>query len=179
MENDKLKALSVCTGTGQLEEEILRRYGIELVGYSEYSRNIARTYEARHPGVKNYGDLTKIDPEELPHFDVLIGGTPCTSFSIAGGRAGLGGESGLLVHFIRLLRSRRVPYILWENVEGSLTSTGGWDFAYFHGELADLGYSFRWDLLRAPDHGVPQARERVFLVGHLEGVGRSLRRPRP
>ena len=119
------------------------------------------------PHVANLGDFTAIGGDAGP-IDVLAGGTPCQSFSIAGRRGGLGDDRGnLALEFCRLAGRLRPRWIVWENVPGVLSSNGGRDFGAIVAALAELGYGFAWRVLDAQFFGVPQRRRRVFVVGHL------------
>lgn len=118
-------------------------------------------------GVKNYGDVTTIEPETLPDAYIQIGGSPCQSFSLAGQRKGLDGESGLFFDFVKVLKAKKPPYFIWENVKGTFSSEDGWDFAVIQTELAEAGYIFRWEVVNARSVGIPQSRERIFIVGTL------------
>lgn len=121
----------------------------------------------RFPNVENRGDFTRIDggPGAI---DILAGGTPCQSFSIAGRRGGLEDARGnLAIEFCRLAGRLRPRWIVWENVPGVLSSNGGRDFGAILGALADVGYGCAWRVLDAQFLGVPQRRRRVFVVGHL------------
>lgn len=119
------------------------------------------------PDVENRGDFTRIDGSPGA-VDVLAGGTPCQSFSIAGRRGGLEDARGnLAVEFCRLAGRLRPRWIVWENVPGVLSSNGGRDFGSILGALANVGYGCAWRVLDAQFLGVPQRRRRVFVVGHL------------
>lgn len=121
----------------------------------------------RFPHVANLGDFTAIGDDAGP-IDVLAGGTPCQSFSIAGRRGGLDDDRGnLALEFCRLAGRLRPRWIVWENVPGVLSSNGGRDFGAILGALADLGYGCAWRVLDAQFFGVPQRRRRVFVAGHL------------
>ena len=121
----------------------------------------------RYPGVENFGDFTRIETGAGP-VDVLAGGTPCQSFSIAGRRGGLEDARGnLALEFCRLAGRLRPRWIVWENVPGVLSSNGGRDFGAIVGALAEFGYGCAWRVLDAQFLGVPQRRRRVFVVGHL------------
>ena len=121
----------------------------------------------RYPGVPNLGDFTTIKGSCGP-IDVLAGGTPCQSFSLAGRRGGLEDARGnLAIEFCRLAGRLRPRWIVWENVPGVLSSNGGRDFGSIVGALAELGYGCAWRVLDAQFFGVPQRRRRVFVVGHL------------
>jgi DNA (cytosine-5)-methyltransferase 1 len=121
----------------------------------------------RYPGVENLGDFTAIQDHCGP-IDLLAGGTPCPSFSVAGRRGGLDDARGYLaIEFCRLAGRLRPRWIVWENVPGVLSSSGGRDFGSIVGALAELGYGCAWRVLDAQFLGVPQRRRRVFVVGHL------------
>lgn len=141
----------------------------------------------RFPEVPNLGDMTKLRDNDIykqSEFDLLVGGTPCQAFSIAGLRAGLDDDrSNLALEFIRILRNKRPRWFLWENVPGVLSSNGGADFASIlsgftgrdvgaqkfekAGIIEGDGYSIAWRVLDSQYFGVPQRRRRVFVVGHL------------
>lgn len=100
--------------------------------------------------------------------DLVVAGTPCQDFSVAGKRAGMAGErSGLALEFVRILADVRPRWIIWENVPGVFSTNGGRDFGTFLRALDDIGYSCAWRVLDAQFFGVPQRRRRVFVVGHL------------
>jgi site-specific DNA-cytosine methylase len=122
---------------------------------------------------KNYGNATTINATELPDFDLLVGGFPCQAFSIAGKRAGFDDTRGTLFFDIaRILKEKQPRNLVLENVKGLLSHDGGRTFTTIIGVLADLGYFVEWQVLNSKDFGVPQNRERVFIVGHLGGQPR-------
>ena len=124
-------------------------------------------------GHKNYGNATTINATELPDFDLLVGGFPCQAFSIAGKRAGFDDTRGTLFFDIaRILKEKQPRNLVLENVKGLLSHDGGRTFTTIIGVLADLGYFVEWQVLNSKDFGVPQNRERVFIVGHLGGQPR-------
>lgn len=127
----------------------------------------------RFPEVPNLGDVTKIDWEPyVGAVDVVAGGSPCQSFSIAGTRTGLDGASGLMWEFVRAVRELRPRWVLWENVPGALSSTHGEDFGCLLRSMDELGYGLAWRVLDAQFFGVAQRRRRLFLVGNFgEGGG--------
>lgn len=121
------------------------------------------------PHVANVGDFTRIDRVTTP-IDILIGGTPCQDFSVAGLKAGLAGKRGqLTIEFVRLIARLQPRYVIWENVPGVLSNDGGRAFGTFLGALADIGYGFAYRILDAQYAGVPQRRRRVFVVGCAGG----------
>lgn len=145
------------------------------VGYSDIDKYAIKTYQS-HFDHRNYGDVTKIDPPELPDFDLLVGGFPCQAFSVAGKREGFNDTRGTLFFDIaRILEDKRPRHFILENVKGLLSHDKGKTFQTIIGVLADLGYGVEWQVLNSKDFGVPQNRERVFIVGHLRGeCGRKI-----
>jgi len=135
----------------------------------------------RYPHVQNYGDFTRLSEPDHPvqstPIDVLVGGTPCQAFSVAGLREGLRDpRGGLALEYVRLARALRPKWLVWENVPGVLSSGQGRDFGAFVGALVESGYGVAWRMLDAQHvrvdgypHAVPQRRKRVFLVGHSGG----------
>lgn len=119
-----------------------------------------------HPGAPLRGDFTEIQAGDHEAIDVLVGGTPCQSFSIAGLRRGMADERGnLALEYLRLADRLRPKWLVWENVPGVLSSNGGRDFGAFLGGLVELGYGFAYRVLDAQYFGVAQRRRRVFVVG--------------
>ena len=144
----------------------------ECVGYSEIDKYAIQIYE-KHFNHKNYGDITKINAEELPDFDLLVGGFPCQSFSIAGKRKGFDDTRGTLFFDIaRILRAKQPKLFLLENVKGLLSHDNGKTFSTIISTLTELGYDLQWQVLNSKNHGVPQNRERIFIIGHLRGTRR-------
>lgn len=138
----------------------------ELVGLSEWDKYASMVLKYHYPNVKNYGDISKINWEEVPDFDMLTGGSPCQDFSIAGKRRGLAGhKSSLAWEYIRALQHKKPRYFIWENVEGTLSSNGGWDFANLLVAFSEVGYSLQWQLFNARNFGVPQNRSRIYVTG--------------
>jgi DNA (cytosine-5)-methyltransferase 1 len=123
----------------------------------------------RWPSVPNLGDFTKIGVDVAPPpIDLLVGGTPCQSFSVAGLRGGLADDRGnLALEFLRLAARVRARWLVWENVPGVLSSNEGRDFGSILGGLVELGYGFAYRILDAQFFGVPQRRRRIFVVGYL------------
>ncbi|MGC2213962.1 MAG: DNA (cytosine-5-)-methyltransferase [Silvibacterium sp.] len=120
--------------------------------------------------IVNAGDFTKIGVEDVGTIDLLAGGTPCQSFSVAGKRAGLDDPRGnLTIEFARLAGRLRPLWLVWENVPGVLSIDDGKTFGAFLGMLVELGYGIAYRVLNAQHFGVPQRRRRVFVVGHLGG----------
>lgn len=145
--------------------------GWEPMAFCEIDQFPSAVLAERYPGVPNLGDITKVDWRNFAKRsgkpDLLVGGSPCQSFSIAGTRTGLDGASGLMWEYVRAVRELRPRWILWENVPGALSSTHGEDFRCLLEALDGIGYGLAWRVLDAQFFGVAQRRRRVFLVGHL------------
>ena len=143
------------------------------IGYSEIDKYATQIYQKHFPNHKNYGDITKINTSELPDFDFLCGGFPCQAFSIAGKRKGFEDTRGTLFFEIaRILRDKQPRLFLLENVKGLLSHDNGKTFATIITTLDELGYDLQWQVLNSKNFGVPQNRERVFIIGHLRGTSR-------
>ena len=143
------------------------------VGYSEIDRWADAIYRYHFPDHQNYGDATKIVPHELPDFDFLVAGFPCQAFSIAGKRRGFQETRGTLFFEIaRILADKRPRYFFLENVKGLLSHEHGKTFQTILKVLSDIGYLLQWEVLNSKNYGVPQNRERVFIIGHLRGERR-------
>lgn len=141
------------------------------LAFAEVDAFPSAVLKARFPSVPNLGDVTKVNwrgfVRDFGRPDVLVGGSPCQSFSIAGKREGLQGESGLMFEYVRAVREARPQWFLWENVPGALSSEGGKAFRQLLSEMDKLGYGLAWRVLDAQFFGVAQRRRRLFLVGHL------------
>ena len=164
-----MKYLSVCSGI-EAATVAWHPLGWEAVGYSEIEKFPSLVLEHHYPNVPNFGDMTKFKEWNLDTVNLLVGGTPCQSFSVAGLRKGLEDPRGnLALVYCGLLDHFRPKWFVWENVPGVLSSGGGRDFGSFLGAVAELGYGFAYRVLDAQHFGVPQRRRRVFVVGCLGG----------
>lgn len=142
--------------------------GWEPVCFAEFDEFPSAVLAERYPEVPNVGDVTKMNWKKYrSKVDLVVGGSPCQSFSIAGKREGLQGESGLMFEYIRAVREIRPRWFLWENVPGALSSENGEAFRQLLSEMDKLGYGLAWRVLDAQFFGVAQRRRRLFLVGHL------------
>lgn len=145
--------------------------GHECIGHIEIDKFAQISYQAIHrPGEEEFNgtDITKVDTRDLPEFDILCGGFPCQAFSIAGKRRGFEDTRGTLFFDIaRIAKERKPKVIFLENVRGLLNHDNGRTFAIILSALSELGYCVEWQVLNSKHFGVPQNRERVFIVGHL------------
>ena len=170
-----MKFLSICSGI-ESASVAWEPLGYECIGVSEIEPFRSAVLQHHYPEVKNYGDFTQIEKKDIggKSPDVLVGGTPCATFSVAGLREGVKSDRGnLALEFIRLIKRINPTWVLWENVPGILSSNDGKDLASFLGGLAELGYGFAYRVLdtqyirtqRFP-RAIPQMRRRIFVVGH-------------
>ena len=161
-----LKYLSICSGI-EAATVAWHHLGWQPMGFSEID-SFARAVLAHHyPDVPLHGDFTALKENDYAAIDLLVGGTPCQSFSVAGLRKGLADDRGnLALEFIRLAERTRPRWLVWENVPGVLSIDGGRTFGAFLGALAQCGYGFAYRVLDAQYFGVPQRRRRVFVVGY-------------
>ena len=166
-----LRFLSVCSGM-EAASVAWEPLGWKAVGFSEIEPFPCAVLAHRFPNTPNYGSLTEYQswPLQPGSIDLLVGGTPCQSFSVAGLRKGLADPRGnLALVFLGLADKLKPRWIVWENVPGVLSSDGGRDFGSFLGALEQLGYGWAYRVLDAQYFGVPQRRRRVFVVASLGG----------
>lgn len=162
-----MRYLSVCSGI-EAATVAWHPLGWTPAAFSEIEKFPRAVLAHHYPDVPCHGDFTTIGADEYGPIDLLVGGTPCQSFSIAGLRGGLADDRGnLALEFLRLAQRTRAEWLVWENVPGVLSSNGGRDFGAILGGMAELGYGFAYRVLDAQFFGVPQRRRRVFVVGHL------------
>ena len=159
-------------GIGGFRAGLDRAGGFQCVGHCEIDKYADASYCAIHDireEERYYPDARKIDPNDLPDFDLLCGGFPCQAFSNAGRRKGFEDARGTLFFEIaRLAQARRPAYLLLENVPGLLTHDQGRTFSAILATLNDLGYRVEWMVLNSADFRVPQVRKRVFIIGYLD-----------
>ncbi len=179
MKRDKFTFIDLFAGIGGI------RLGFESVGgrcvfSSEFDEDACKTYEANfgeHPS----GDITKINAEDIPDFDILLGGFPCQAFSIIGKKEGFANETyGTLFFDIeRILRAKHPRAFMLENVRNLTAHDGGNTFKVIREHLEALGYTVYAKVLNALDYGVPQKRERIIIVGFRDPVLFSFPEPIP
>jgi DNA (cytosine-5)-methyltransferase 1 len=169
----QLKFLSVFSG---IEAALVawEGLGFEAIGFSEIDPFCCAVLEYHFSDVKNYGDINTFKRWKIGQaVDVMVGGSPCQSYSLAGNRRGSADERGrLMFTYGNLVGHLRPRWIVWENVTGVLSSGKGRDFAEFLCMLDGYGYGLAWRILDAQYFGVPQRRRRVFVVGYLGDVRR-------
>tara|TARA_R100000808_G_scaffold24362_1_gene55978 strand:- start:1675 stop:2856 length:1182 start_codon:yes stop_codon:yes gene_type:complete len=173
---NSLNYLSICSGI-EAASVAWHPLGWKCEGVSEIDPFRSAVLNYHYPNVKNFGDFTEIKKNDFRKrpISLIVGGTPCASFSIAGLRRGFEDDRGnLALEFIKLVDRINPQWVLWENVPGVLSSNGGRDFASFLGGLAECGYGFAYRVLDAQyirtqryKRAVPQRRRRVFVVGYF------------
>lgn len=184
---------SICSGI-EAASVAWEPLGWKAAWFSETEDFPSKVLAFRYPGVPNLGDMRQIyEKKEFKEtgIDLLVGGTPCQSYSIAGRRGGLDDPRGdLALEFLRIAGCAHPRWVVWENVPGALSTHGGRDFGIILWALAKLGYGFAYRVLDAQFFGVPQRRRRVFLVGYQgdwrraaavlferESIGRNCKAP--
>jgi DNA (cytosine-5)-methyltransferase 1 len=161
----RLAVGSVCSGIGA-PEVAWKPLGWQFTFCSEIEPFPSAVLKHHHSEVPNLGDFTAIGAGDA--IGVLVRGTPCQDFSVAGNRAGLDGDRGqLTIEFVKLVGRLRPRWVVWENVPGVLSDDGGRSFGIFLGKLGQLGYGFAYRILDAQYFGVAQRRRRVFVVGYF------------
>jgi DNA (cytosine-5)-methyltransferase 1 len=163
-----MRYLSVCSGI-EAASVAWSPLGWKPVAFSEIETFPCSVLAERYPDVPNLGDMTRYEEWDINEtVDLLVGGTPCQSFSIAGLRGGIEDARGnLALIYCRILQKLRPRWFVWENVPGVLSSSGGRDFGSILGAMVELGYGVAYRVLDAQYFGVPQRRRRVFIVGCL------------
>ena len=160
--------LSVCSGI-EATSVAWEPLGFKPIGFAEIEKFPCELLQQKYPNVKNYGDITQYEKWNAGQFDILVGGTPCQSFSIAGKRGGTADERGTLMYaYLGIGETYRPRWVIWENVPGVLSSNSGYDFTSFLAGLEECGYGWAYRVLDAQYFGVPQRRRRVFVIGHSD-----------
>ena len=169
-----MKYGSVCSGVeaASLAWEPL---GWQPQWFSEIDKFPSAVLQHHWPDVSNLGDMTSNEfKQRATPVDLIVGGTPCTSFSVAGLRKGLDDQNGnLALEFCRLIARATARGVVWEHVPGVLSSNKGKDFGSIVGAMAEIGYNVAWRILDAQHFGTPQRRRRIFLIGHIGTDGRE------
>lgn len=191
---DKLRVFTAFSGYDSqcLALDRLKRehpeFDYELVGWSEIDKYAIQAHNALYPqwAERNFGDISKIDWDQVPDFDLFTYSSPCQDFSNAGlqrgGEEGSGTRSSLLWECRRAIIAKRPKYLLLENVKALVSKKFIPLFNKWQDELAEYGYANFWQVLNAKNYGVPQNRERVFLISILREEGKPAPRyffPKP
>ena len=170
--------LDLCSGIGGFRLG-LERAGHKCIGYCEYDKFARASYEAMYDtkGEWKADDITKLKSEDVPDADIWCFGFPCQDISVAGKQRGLAGKrSGIYYNIIDLLKGKeesvKPAYLLVENVKNLLSVNAGFDFASVLSAMDQAGYDCRWQVLNSKNFGVPQNRERVFIIANLRSRGR-------
>lgn len=157
-------------GSQSMALERLRRDGLvdyEVVGYSEIDKYAITAYNAVHPNITNYGDITKINWNDVPDFDLLTWSSPCQDISNAGKQKGLvkdsGTRSSLIWCVLDAIRIKKPKYILMENVKALVSDKFLPDLQNLLAVLEDYGYDSVWQVLDSKDYGIPQHRESICM----------------
>ena len=162
-----MRYLSVCSGI-EAATVAWEPLGWQAVAYSEIEKFPSAVLNHRYPNTPNWGDMTKYKEWPDAKFSLLVGGTPCQSFSVAGLRKGMADPRGnLALDYLGIADRYGPDWVVWENVPGVLSSNDGRDFGAFLGALGKLRYGWAYRVLDAQYFGVAQRRRRVFVVGHL------------
>lgn len=141
----------------------------EVIGYSEFDKYASEIFELNHPKIKAFGDITLINPKDLPDFDLFTGGFPCQPFSSAGlGKGELDIRGTLFYDVIRICEAKKPKHILLENVKGLTTKRHKDTFEKILSELKRMGYDVSWKVLNSKDYGNAQNRERLWIYGCLD-----------
>ncbi|WP_342218490.1 DNA cytosine methyltransferase [Spiroplasma endosymbiont of Amphimallon solstitiale] len=163
----KLKFIDLFAGIGGLSLPF-RELGMECVFSSEIDKFAVQTYIENFNEIP-FGDIREISEESIPNHDLLLGGFPCQAFSIAGKRKGFNDDRGnLFYEIVRILSFHKPKAFLLENVKGLMNHEKGNTFRTILNNLTDLGYKVTYKILNARNFGLPQNRERVYIVGFLE-----------
>lgn len=162
-----MKYFSLFTGIGGLEMGIAD--WMECVGFSEIKKASIEIYQKNYPNHKNFGDITKINYQSLPDFDLLTGGFPCQAFSLAGNRKGFSDRRGQMIFYIYdILLAKQPRFVVLENVKGLLSHNKGKTYENVFKLLNSAGYNVRVLLLNALHYGSAQNRERLLFLCSLE-----------
>jgi DNA (cytosine-5)-methyltransferase 1 len=154
----------------------LEKAGHECVWANEFVDRARSIYEYNFKHAPDGRDIRTVQPDEIPDADLLVGGFPCATFSVAGKRSGFSTadtRGTLFFEICRIISSKRIPYVFLENVKGLLNHDGGRTFGVILASLDELGYDLQWECVNSKNFGVPQNRERIFIIGNLRG------KPRP
>ena len=177
----KYKSIDLFAGIGGIRLGFDRAFGndIETVFISEWDEHAQKTYKANFGDKHISGDITKISEDEIPSFDICLAGFPCQAFSLAGQRKGFkddykGMSRGTLFFDVARICQKHKPKVIFcENVKGLTIHDGGRTFDIITGSLKELGYTVHEKVLNSKDFGVPQNRERIYIVAFRSDIDSS------
>jgi len=179
VKKDPWKGIDLFAGIGGIRLGMQNAFGSDLkIVYSNEKKPKAIEVYKENFGDDPTGDITKIDPEQLPDFDILFGGFPCQPFSAAGKKKGFDDTRGtLFFHVANVLKAKKPDAFLLENVKHLVRHDKGKTFDVIKTTLEDLGYHVHHDVINAKDHGIPQWRERTYIVGFKDDLDFSFPEP--
>jgi len=166
VKDNNIKFIDFCAGIGGGRIG-LENLGMKCVGFSEIASSYIKTYrEFFGQDEKNYGDLTKINSNDLPDFDLIIAGFPCQTFSVIGQRTGMKDRRGQIIfNLIDIMKAKKLKYFILENVKGLMNHGSGESLKIILDELKKAGYEVFQRLVTSLSYGVPQMRERIYFIG--------------
>src|SRR3989344_2292373 len=168
---NKLKAVSLFSGCGGLDRGFINA-GFEIIWANDFFPDAVETYKKNISNHIILGDIKKIKSSQIPeNFDILLGGFPCQGFSIANKKRNMKDERNFLYReMLRIVKDKKPPFFLAENVKGLLSMSGGEVIKMIKKDFESLGYIVDYKLVNAADYGVPQQRERVLILGNRLGI---------
>jgi DNA (cytosine-5)-methyltransferase 1 len=165
--NDPIRVMSLFSGCGGTE--LLLPPNFQVVGHCEFDKHASAVLNYHYPNIPNFHDVTQFVDKEVPEFDMLVGGFPCQSWSIAGLRKGFEDQRGQLIYNVfDILRKHKPKFLCLENVKGLLSKDKGDAFEAIMGYLSSLGYELDFEVVNSKDFGLAQNRQRVFIFGKLK-----------
>jgi DNA (cytosine-5)-methyltransferase 1 len=165
---NKIKVFEAFTGYGGASFGLKKaKIPYEVIGYSEVDKFASELFNGNFPNIKNFGDITKINPNDIPDFDLFTGGFPCQPFSQVGLGKGEQDTRGSLFHnILKICEVKKPKHILLENVKGLITKKHEKTLDTIVKSLEKLGYHVTYKLLNSKDYGIPQNRERVWIYAY-------------
>lgn len=180
LESNSIKVVSLFSGCGGLDLGFANA-GFNVIWANDINKKLIPTYNYNHPSTEFIAkSITDIPSSEIPDCDVIIGGPPCQSWSIAGSLRGIDDERGMLfLEYIRIINDKKPKVFVAENVKGIISSRHKETFNNFIKSFEEIGYNVQYKLLNAKNYGVPQDRERVIIVGVREDINNNYSFPKP
>ena len=169
-----IRFFDMFAGIGGFRSGLEKLQGFVCIGHCEIDKHANQAYQAIYQPKGEYycDDARQINPKTMPDFDLLCGGFPCQSFSVAGKRKGFDDMRGTLIFDVaRIAAAKRPAFLLLENVAGLLSHDGGRTVETIFAVFEEMGYHLEWCLLNSRHFGVPQQRKRLYIIGHLDARG--------